>query len=210
MSRSFLVAAVIGIWATLFAANTARAQRAASSAIPSGAALVDVAQITQNSQRVKQSIAALKAQYEQNAATLKQESDAGNAATEQVRKLPPGPDRKKAEQDLIKKRADFELHGKRLRDQADDGEAKVYHALAREIREELARYAAATGVPVILRYEPSPPEFPDRMSVAAEIEKLVVYQRDADITPQVLGELNRRAPQSSASRTSAPPKGPQQ
>ena len=210
MSKSSVAAAVVGVGMGFLGASPLWAQRAAtSSSIPSGVALVDVASITMNSQRVKQSIEAMKAQYEQSAATLKKESDSGNAITEQVRKLPPGPERKKAEQDLMKKRADFELHGKRLRDEAADGEAKVYHALARELREELARYAAATGVPLILRYEPSPADFPDRQSVAAEIEKLVVYQRDADVTPQVLGELNRRAPSGGTSRAPAPAKGVQ-
>ena len=210
MNKSLAAAAFGGICWGLLIVSALWAQRTpSSSSPPTGVALVDVASISLNSQRVKQSIEAMKAQYEHSAATLKQESDAGNAITEQVRKMPPGPERKKAEQDLMKKRADFELHGKRLRNEAADGEAKVYHSLAIEIREELARYASATGVPLILRYEPSPTEFPDRQAVAAEIQKLIVYQRDAEITPQLLAELNRRAPSSGTSRAPAPAKGVQ-
>ena len=63
--------------------------------------------------RFKQSIDTLKKEYDAKAQALKQEGDTGNQLTEKVRSMPAGsPERKKLEQEVLKMRADFELHGK--------------------------------------------------------------------------------------------------
>ena len=163
MRRSLLTVVVVGCSVGFIAGSAVWAQRPASApSNPTGVLLIDVAGIIKSSTRAKQSLTALKKQYDDNGAALKQEGEKGNAMTEQMRKMPPGPERTKMEQNLVKRRADFELRGKRVTAAAAEGESKIYAALSQEIKEELARHAAATGAKLILRYEHSPAEFPDR------------------------------------------------
>jgi Skp family chaperone for outer membrane proteins len=196
---------IVGLGVGFVAGSAVWAQRpSGGSPNSTGILLVDVAAITKSSARAKQSMEALKKKYEADGAALKQEGEQGNAMTEKLRKMPPGPERTKLEQDLVKRRADFELRGKRVTAAAAEGETKVYASLSQEIKEELARHAAATGAKLVLRYEPNLTEFPDRQAVATEIQRLIVYQRDAEITPVVAEAVNRRA--GGTSRAAAPAK----
>ena len=202
MKTSLGVGGLISIGVAALAFSTSWAQRPAQGP-PAKIALVNVVEIAQKSTRVQQGIENLKKEYQGSGEALKKEGERGNALTEQMRKMPSGPERKKMEQDLAKMRADFELRGKKLTDEAADRESKLYFALAKDVQEELSRHAAATGVPLILRFESSPPELIDRQAIGMEMQKLVVYHRDPEITPQVLEGVNRRAGAPSATRPAA-------
>ncbi|MBI3837027.1 MAG: OmpH family outer membrane protein [Planctomycetia bacterium] len=188
----------------LLAVSNLSAQRPASSATPrSGVALVDVAGISQKCARLTQSLEALKHEYESNAASFKKEADVGNQLTEKVRQMPAGsPERKQLEQEVLKRRADFELHGKRITEDARERETRLYVSMFRELNDELARYAQANGVQLILRYDVAPLDLSDPRAVLQEIQKPIVYQRDMDVTPTVLDLVNRRSgPLGSTSKT---------
>ena len=202
MKTSLVVPAVIGLGVAAFAISTSWAQRPAAGT-PAKVALLNVVELSQKSTRVQQGIEVLKKEYMGNGEALKKEGERGNAMTEQMRKMPPGPERKKMEQDLAKMRADYELRGKKLTEEAADRESKLYFALARDVQEELVRYATATGVPLVLRFEPSAGELIERQSIAMEIQKLVVYHRDPDITPQLLESVNRRPATAGAAKPPA-------
>jgi Skp family chaperone for outer membrane proteins len=202
MRRSLAIITAAGIGVAVLAISTGWAQRPAAVA-SSGVALVNVAEIGQKLPRILESVEALKKEYQAQGESLKKEGERGNAMTEQMRKLPPGPERKKMEADLAKMRADFELRGKKITEEAADRESKIYLSVSKEIQEELTRYAAATGTQLVLRYEPSPTEFIDRQTIAAEIQKLVIYHRDPEITPQVIDAINRRPATGGAARAPA-------
>jgi Skp family chaperone for outer membrane proteins len=205
MAVMALVCTTVGLMAigALYAQQSAPASPART-----GVALLDVAAVAREAAWVNAAIVSLKKEYDGHAAELQQESQRGNALTEQMRKLPPGPQRKQLEQDLAKLRADFELHGKRVTDQVADQESQVYHSLARQVQSELARYAGATGTQLVLRYEATPDELADPRAIRVVIQKLVVYQRDAEITPLVLDSINR-ASQAPTARAPAKPQGVQ-
>jgi Skp family chaperone for outer membrane proteins len=196
----------------LLAVSSLSAQRPAPAAAPrNGVALVDVAAVSQKCARLTQSLEALKIDYESNAAVFKKEAEAGNQLTEKVRQMPSGsPERKKLEQEVLKKRADFELHGKRITEDARERETKLYVSMFRELNEELARFAQANGIQLVLRYDAPPLDLNDPRAVLQEIQKPIVYQRGVDVTPTVLEAVNRRSgPLESTSRTatqSAPTK----
>jgi Skp family chaperone for outer membrane proteins len=208
MKTSRVVSALIGMGVAAMTISTGWAQRPAA-APAAKIALVNVVELSQKSTRIQQGIEKLKQEYMANGEALKKEGERGNALTEQMRKMPPGPEKKKAEQDLAKMRADYELKGKKLTEEASDRESNLYFALAKEVQEELARYSTATGVPLVLRYEPSPPELIERQSIAMEIQKLVIYSRDPDITPQLSEAINRRPAASGATRPAATTRGSQ-
>ena len=207
MNRSLVVTAATAIGVGAWAISNSWAQRPAGGP-PQKIALINVAEIGQKLPRVLQGVEALKKEYQAHGESLKKEGERGNAMTEQMRKMPPGPERKKMEQDLAKMRADFELRGKKITEEASDKEAKIYFSVAKEIQEELTRYSATAGVPLVLRYEPSPTEFNDQQTIALEIQRFVVYHRDPDITPQIIDAINRR-PAAGAARAPATTRGTQ-
>jgi len=172
-------------------------------------ALVDMNHVMQNSTRLKQSMETLKTEYMAKAEELKKEGERGNKMTEDARKLPTGsPERKEAEQRVLKARADFELKGKKVNDETREKELKIVSSMLREMKDELTRYAEATGTPIILRYDTTPPDMDNGRAILAEIQKPIVYQRGTDVTGPILESLNRRAgPANTAARPGAPAAG---
>lgn len=211
MRVSWFVACAVLFAVGLWAGTQVAAQRPAS---PSGGrppvALVDLNTMMQKSSRLKQSMDALKSEYMAKAEALKKEGERGNQMTEAARKLPTGsPERKDAEQKVLKARADFELKGKKVNDETREKELKVVTSMLRELKDELSRYGQASGVPLILRYDTSPPDLDNGRAILAEIQKPIVYQRASDVTPAILEAMNRRTgpAASTATRPAAPAAG---
>jgi Skp family chaperone for outer membrane proteins len=208
MKMSLAAAAAVICCVGLLAISSLSAQRPAPPSAPrNGVALVDVAAVSQKCARLTQSLEALKTEYESHSAEFKKEADAGNQLTEKARQLPAGsPERKKLEQEILKKRADYELHGKRITEDTREREGKLYVNMFRELNEELARYAQANGIELILRNDVPPLDLNDPRSVLQEIQKPIVYQRGVDVTPVMVEALNRRSgPLGTVSKTAAQP-----
>lgn len=196
------VVALVGIWAAMPLAAQQRPAGPPASRPP--VMLVDINSVMMNSARLKQQMEGLKKEYEGKAEELKKEGERGNRMTEEARKLPAGsPERKEAEQKVLKARADFEIRGKKVNDETREKELKIVYSTLRELKDELARYGQATGVPLILRYDNSPPDLDNGRAILAEIQKPIVYQRSAEITPAILEAMNRRTGTATAGRPSA-------
>ncbi|HEY2895319.1 MAG TPA: OmpH family outer membrane protein [Pirellulales bacterium] len=197
---------LLGVAVGLISASVALAQPAKPVGTPRGVpALVDMTAIVQGSNRIKQEMDKLKAQYEARAQDLKKESERGNKMTEEFRKLPAGnPERKDLEQKVLQLRAEFELHGKRINDETREQESKIVYSMLRELQEELAKHARANGQRLILRYDSTPPDLNSSQAILAEIQKPIVYQRGAEITPAIVEALNRRTPPPVAGRQGPP------
>lgn len=206
--RMRLVIAAVVACGGMFAVTKLSAQRPAA---PGGGAtaLVDFGAIMKESTRFKQSMDHLKQEYEAKAAELKREGDLGNQLTEELRKMAPNdPKKKELEQDIMKRRADYDLHGKRMTEEIRDQESKIVLGLLGDVKGELARYAKARGTQLILRFDPTPENLTDPRVILREIHKPIVYQRGVDITPLILNAHNggaaRRAP-AAAPRTGRAP-----
>jgi Skp family chaperone for outer membrane proteins len=208
MRKRFVAASLAAACAGLLVSSSLVAQRPSGQGGSStGTALVDVITVTQNSTRLKQAIEALKREHEAKGQSFKQQSERGNQLGEQLKKMRPGtPEYKKLEQDLTKMRADFELAGKFATNDARQREAKIYYAFSRELHDEIARFAQASGVRLVLRHEPTPPQLNDPKQILREMQKLIVYQRGIEVTPTVLEAMNRRA--GAATATSRPAASP--
>jgi hypothetical protein len=162
--------------------------------------------IMKNSARFNQAMERLKGEYESRARELQKEGERGNQLTEELRKMPPtDPKRKLMEQEILKLRADYELHGKRVTEEIRDGESKIVVGLVSELKQELDRYAKATGTQLILRNDPTPPDLTDPRMILQEIHKPIVYQADGDVTAKILESMNRGAPAANAPRTGRAP-----
>lgn len=196
MRTPLVVAFVLAGGLGLIAVSKLAAQRpAVRPAAGTKTVLVDMSAVAQNSTRLKQSMDALRAEYMAKGEALKKEGEQGNRMTEEARKLPAGsPQRKEMEQKVLKLRADFELHGKKVNDETRERETKIVYSMLQELKEELARHAQANGEQLILRYDPTPPDLTNARAILAEIQKPIVYQRGNEITQPVLEAMNRRAP----------------
>ncbi|MGD9721313.1 MAG: hypothetical protein AB7O59_08895 [Pirellulales bacterium] len=207
MKSPYVFIAAIAVSGALLIGSTLLAQRPAA-APRSGptTVLVDVTTMAKDSPKLKQQLEALKKEYEGEATALRKESELGNQMGAELGKLPPGsPEFKKLEKDLFKMRADFELRGKRATDAVQEKEALLYYEFARELQSELARFAQATGTQLILRNEPSPPDYSDPRNVLRELNKLIVYQRGVDVTPAMQEAMARRAAAGANTATRRPP-----
>ncbi len=149
--------------------------------------VVDLSTVAQNSDRIKQATAAIRADADQKRAALKQESDRANQITEKAMSMPAGsPERKKLEEEVLRMKADFELKGKRFDRDLRENEMKTMAALVNDVNAELAKYAQANGTILMLHGDPSPTDLNDPKAIQQELGKLVVYHRGLDITPKIL------------------------
>jgi Skp family chaperone for outer membrane proteins len=207
MKSPYIVAAVLVCGVGLLAATQLSAQRPAAPAAgpATGISLLNLSSILQNSGRLKKAMESWNTELDTRKAELKKESDLGNQLTEKVRSLAEGtPERKKLEQEVTKMRADYELHGKRARDEARDREAKILYSFLREMQDEVTRYASANGTRLILRYDPPPEDYSDPRAIYQEVTRPIVYQRAPDCTAPILEALNRRGGANTATRPAAP------
>ncbi len=151
MKKRFAIVAVLASGAGMATFTAVWAQRQA----PPPAVLVNVATIAENAPKLKQAIETLKNEFEATGQTFKQDSERANELVAQLGKLTPNsPEYKELEQRLTKMRADFELRGKRITEDFKDREAKLYHEHSRELKSALTAFGQATGVQLVLRYDP--------------------------------------------------------
>ena len=205
-----VIASGVAVCVGLLAVAQLAAQRPPAPQAPrGGTGLVDVSEIMKHSTRFNQSMDRLKQEYESKALELKKEGERGNQLTEELRKLAPNsPERKQLEQQILKLRADYELSGKKVTEDIRDNESKIVLGMMGDLKGELERFARASGVQLILRNDPTPPELTDPRMILQEIHKPIVYQSGADVTPAILEAMNRGAPPAARTgRAVAPPGG---
>jgi Skp family chaperone for outer membrane proteins len=160
-----------------------------------GVAVVDISYIFKNHQRFT---AAMKMMQEEMKAIeeklkvareqitkLEEEKNRLNVGTEPYRQL---------DDQLARKMADFNLEMGRIRKDFLDREAKEYYKTYLEIVDAVGQYATARNIGLVIRFNGEPVDPNRREDVLREINKPVVYQNRIDITPDVLGLLNRDAP----------------
>jgi len=206
MRMPLVAAAVVSGSVGLLLVSQLSAQRpAAAPAHRDGIAVLSMADIMKHSERFKKDTERLKVDYEKQGELLKKEGERGNKLTEDLRTLPANsPERKQVEQQVLKARADYELHGKRVTEDARDAETKIVLGLIKDMQDELARFARANQIELILRTDPPAPDLSDPRAVLQEIHKPIVYQRSPDVTGPVLQAMNARAG-APAATTARPP-----
>ncbi len=182
MRKRLSIVALVATCAALTTATAVWAQRPA----PPSTVLIDVNKVADSAPRLKQSLEALKKEYEATGEAFKKESENANTLVQKLGTLQPNsPDFKQLESRLTKMRADFELRGKRVTEEFKDRESKLYHQHSRELNAELDRFAQRTGILLMLRYDQSEGEIKDPRQVMRVIMNPVVYQRGLDATAAV-------------------------
>ncbi|MCE5301709.1 MAG: OmpH family outer membrane protein [Planctomycetaceae bacterium] len=158
-------------------------------------ALLDVSYIFKNHARFKAMMEEMKADVERAEVQVKGERDTINKLVERLQEIHKGtPDYKQMEQEIAKRQADLAVRVNLQKNEFVQREAKIYYTVYQEISQATDYYARQNGIDMVLRFNGDPVDTEQPQSVLAHINKPVVwYQKQLDITPAVLQELNRNA-----------------
>jgi len=158
-------------------------------------ALLDVSYVFKNHARFKGMMEEMKADVERAEAQVKQERDTINKLAERLQEFRKGtPDYKQMEEELAKRQADLAVRVNLQKNEFLQREAKIYHHVYQELAQVTDYYAKQHGIDMVLRFNGDPVDVDRPDSVLTFINTPVVwYQKQMDITPMVLQELNRTA-----------------
>ena len=176
----------------ILVSETAAQNQAGANAPKFGVAVVDVGYIFKNHQRFKSTMDDMKNQMQGREESLKakresiaqkeQERNGYNLGT---------PDYKRADEELTRMQANFNVEMTQLRKDFLEREAKVYYQTYLEVNETVRYYAQRQNIGLVLRFNGESPDPNRREEVLRDINKPVVFQNSIDITPDVLALLNR-------------------
>jgi Skp family chaperone for outer membrane proteins len=205
VKNSCLLATLAAVLSLNCFSSLAVAQAPSKPAAGPNIALLDVSYIFKNHARFKGQMEEMKADVERAEQQVKTERDAIGKLAERLQEFRKGtPDYKQMEEELAKRGADLQVQVQLQKNEFLQREAKIYHNVYQEIWQVTDYYAKQNGVDMVLRFNGDPVDVERPDSVLSFINKPVVwYQKQLDITPAVLQELNRNAP-AQADRRAAP------
>lgn len=108
---------------------------------------------------------------------------------------------KKADEDLARMMAEFQLKTSKLQKDFMERQAKLYYQTYLEVVDAVSHYAKSRGIGLVMRFNGEQVDPNKREDVMRDINKQIVIQDGIDITPDVLLLLNR----DSAPRTATQP-----
>jgi Skp family chaperone for outer membrane proteins len=155
-------------------------------------AVVDISAIFKRHARFKATMESMKKEMETIEAELKADRDNITKAEQQRNTYTVGsPDHKRADEEVARMMAEFNLKMGRLRKDFLEREAKVYYQTYLEVVEAVNYYAKRQSIGLVLRFSGEPIDPNRREDVLREINKPVVMQDSIDITGDILVLLNR-------------------
>jgi Skp family chaperone for outer membrane proteins len=212
--RSILIVSAAAFALSTFGYLYAQAPNpAGANATKFGVAVVDISYIFKNHGRFKATMEGMKKEMETIEAELKADRENITKAEQHRNTFGVGAaEYKKADEEVARMMAEFNLKMGRLRKDFLEREAKVYYQTYVEVVEAVSYYAKRQNIGLVLRFNGEPVDSNRREDVLREINKPVVVQDQIDITPDVLVLLNRdqqaaprqQVPQSQALRTGQP------
>lgn len=158
---------------------------------PTRVALLDLARIFQNYDKFQRQSESLRREVEQAERQLKTRKDELQAASDSLKALPKESSQaKKLEEQIAQDTAGLTAQVQAQKKRFFEMEAGIYYECYREIMAEVARYAKARGINLVLRFNADPPDPADPQSVQKELNKSVLYQDGIDITDEILHAVN--------------------
>jgi Skp family chaperone for outer membrane proteins len=206
--RQISIFSICAAAVSLCAAGAAHAQSAhpmGANAAKFGIAVVDIPYIFKNYEKFKSTSENMKKEMETIDANVKAER-ANLAKAEQLRNSyqQGSAEYKKADEDLARMMAEFQLKTSKLQKDFMDRQAKLYYQTYLEVVDAVSTYSSSQNIGMVLRFNGEPVDANRREDVMRDINKQVVFQNHIDITPDVLALLNRDVP-----RTAQQPTTPQ-
>ena len=175
-----------------------------------GIAVVDISAIFKRHTRFKATMDNMKKEMENIEAELKADREKITQAEQHRNTFGVGTaEYKKADEEVARMMAEFNLKMGRLRKDFLEREAKVYYQTYLEVVDAVNYYAKRQNIGLVLRFNGEPIDPNRRDDVLREINKPVVIQDQIDITGDVLMLLNRdqtqQHPQQAVRPTTQPP-----
>jgi Skp family chaperone for outer membrane proteins len=170
-----------------------QARNAAGANAPKfGVAVVDISYIFKKHERFKAAQESMKKEMENIETELKADREKIAQSEAQRNSFTVGSaEYKRADEEVARMMAEFNLKMGRLRKDFLEREAKVYYQTYVEVVEAVNYYAQRQNIGLVLRFNGEPVDPNQREGVLREINKTVVVQNQIDITPDVLALLNR-------------------
>jgi Skp family chaperone for outer membrane proteins len=161
-----------------------------------GIAVVDISAIFKRHTRFKATMDSMKAEMEKIEADLKADRERITQAEAHRNTFGAGSaEYKRADEEVARMMAEFQLKMGRLRKDFMEREAKIYYQTYGDVVKAVDYYAKRQSIGLVLRFSSEPIDPNRRDDVLREINKPVVMQDSIDITGDVLALLNRE-PQS--------------
>jgi Skp family chaperone for outer membrane proteins len=170
---------------------------APASAVPAGTrvAVIDINFIFKKHVRFKQTMDSIKQEIEDFEGVLREERNRITTKTEQLQALPTGsPGYKQLEEEVAAMHTALGLKTGRKRKEILEREAKVYYNSYKNIEQHVRQFADRYGIDLVMRFNSEPMDATKRESVLQGINRAVVYQRNLNITNQIIEILNRQTP----------------
>jgi outer membrane protein len=202
----FLSATIVAILASLYVAADVEAQRPAAGPAPA-IGIVDISYIFKHHQRFQGQMEQMKKDAEDTKNAITKERDRITKLMEQLKDYKPGTEQyKKLEEDITHMQSDFNAKAALQQKDFMERESQVYLSVYKEVADAVRYQAERRGMTLVLRFNGDPVEPGSRESILRDINKPIVhYTREADITPDVLSDVNRgNAVPRGAARTGVP------
>jgi Skp family chaperone for outer membrane proteins len=188
----FLSATIVAALLTLYVVADVQAQKGGAAGPPPQVAVIDVSYVFKNHTRFQGQMEGMKKDVEAAEEALKKERDRIQKLMDKMKDYKPGTaDYNKFEEDVTHMQADFQVRTQLQKKEFLEREAKIYMQVYREVSDSVKYYAERNGIAMVLRFNGDPVDPNNRESVLREINKPIVFQRDVDITPAILDDLNR-------------------
>jgi Skp family chaperone for outer membrane proteins len=187
-----LCAAVAAVLTPAGAANAQAVHPEGANASKYGVAVVDIPYIFKNYNRFRATSEAMKKEMETIDASVKAERQSIAAAEQERNKFNVGTaEYKKADEELARMMAEFQLKTSKLQKDFMERQAKLYYQTYLEVVAAVKAFATSHNIVLVLRFNGEPVDPNKREDVMRDINKQVVVQNSIDITPDVLTLLNR-------------------
>jgi Skp family chaperone for outer membrane proteins len=174
-------------------APPAQAPQLSANVTKYGIAVVDISAIFKRHARFKATMDSMKAEMEKIEAELKADRETITKAEAHRNTYNVGqPEYKRADEEVARMMAEFQLKMGRLRKDFMEREAKIYYQTYTEVVQAVNFYAKRNNIGLVLRFSGEAIDPNRRDDVLREINKQVVMQDSIDITLDVLMLLNSR------------------
>jgi Skp family chaperone for outer membrane proteins len=207
----FLSAASVAVLLTLYVVVDVQAQKNTAAGPPPNIGIVDISYIFKNHHRFQQQMESMKKDAELTKNQIMKEKDRITKEMERLNDFKKGSEQyNKHEENVMHQQADFNATAAKQQKDFLERESKVYMSVYKEVADAVTFHARQRGMTLVLRFNGDPVEQGNREAVLREINKPIVhYTREADITPDVLDDLNRSsggvgAPVRGATRPAVP------
>jgi Skp family chaperone for outer membrane proteins len=184
------------------------AQQTARPAPPAGTnvAVLDINEVFEKNLRFKADMDDIRDDIKNYEATVVEKRKQANAMNEKLSEYQPGsPEYKKLETELAQMAADMQVEMAMKKKEFMEREAKVYYAAYMETVRQVSEFAHKHNIGLVLRFNGEEIDPKERSSVLQGVNRSIVFQRNLNITEQILHELNRgAAPRNAGARPAIP------